>query len=126
MTEFLPANQPSLSTSEPRSIPQSIDTRISPTDPTAAPKPDSTIRNGHLNLDTFSPVNQNGSFAFDRVLRSGEVHKRTRKTKVSQRLLCRSQTFNSSAKSLAMEIILPRPPTKSPLSLQVSDRRAPP
>ena len=39
-------------------------------------------RTGHLNLDTFSPVNQNGSFEFDRVLRSGEVYKRTRKTKV--------------------------------------------
>ena len=40
------------------------------------------IRNGHLNLDTFSPVHQNGSFAFDRVLKSGFVQKRTRKTKV--------------------------------------------
>lgn len=39
-------------------------------------------RNGHLNLDTFSPVNQNGSFAFDKVLKSGEVFKRTRTTKV--------------------------------------------
>lgn len=38
---------------------------------------------GHLNLDTFlSPVNQNGSFEFDRVLKSGEVYKRTKKTKV--------------------------------------------
>ena len=42
----------------------------------------STIRNGHSNLDVFSPVNQNGSFEFDRVLKSGEVCKRTRKTKV--------------------------------------------
>ncbi|KAL9129944.1 MAG: hypothetical protein Q9217_001746 [Psora testacea] len=41
-----------------------------------------SLRSGHLNLDIFSPVNQNGSFAFDRVLKSGEVHKRTRKTKV--------------------------------------------
>jgi hypothetical protein len=32
-------------------------------------------------LDTFSPVNQNGSFEFDRVLKSGYVQKRTRKTK---------------------------------------------
>lgn len=40
-------------------------------------------RSGHLNLDTFlSPVNQNGSFEFDRVLKSGEVYKRTKKTKV--------------------------------------------
>lgn len=40
-------------------------------------------RNSHLNLDTFSPVNQNGSFEFDRVLKSGYVEKRTRRTKVS-------------------------------------------
>ncbi|KAI4101607.1 MAG: hypothetical protein LQ339_004996 [Xanthoria mediterranea] len=43
-------------------------------------------RSGHLNLDTFSPVNQNGSFEFDRVLKSGEVHKRTRKTKQWKKL----------------------------------------
>ncbi|KAK7530669.1 uncharacterized protein J3D65DRAFT_132210 [Phyllosticta citribraziliensis] len=35
----------------------------------------------HLGLGMFSPVNQNGSFEFDRVLKSGEVMKRTRKTK---------------------------------------------
>lgn len=45
-------------------------------------KPVNEPRSGHLNLDTFSPVNQNGSFEFDRVLKSGEVYKRTRKTKV--------------------------------------------
>lgn len=42
----------------------------------------SKFRNPHLNPDTFSPVNQNGSFEFDRVLRSGYVEKRTRRTKV--------------------------------------------
>lgn len=36
-----------------------------------------------MNLDTFSPVNQNGSFEFDRVLKCGYVEKRTRKTKVT-------------------------------------------
>lgn len=46
-------------------------------------RPVNEARSGHLNLDTFSPVNQNGSFEFDRVLRSGEVYKRTRKTKVN-------------------------------------------
>ena len=46
------------------------------------PAPDNT-QNGHLNLNTFSPVNQNGSFEFDRVLKSGEVHIRSRKTRVS-------------------------------------------
>lgn len=33
--------------------------------------------------DVYTPVNQNGSFEFDRVLKSGYVHKRTQKTKVS-------------------------------------------
>ncbi|KAL8770890.1 MAG: hypothetical protein Q9209_003541 [Squamulea sp. 1 TL-2023] len=46
-------------------------------------RPVNEARSGHLNLDTFSPVNQNGSFEFDRVLKSGEVYKRTRKTKVT-------------------------------------------
>lgn len=32
--------------------------------------------------DTYSPVNQNGSFEFDRVIKSGYVQKRARKTKV--------------------------------------------
>lgn len=35
-------------------------------------------RSGHLNLDTFSPVNQNGSFEFDKVLKTGKVHRRVR------------------------------------------------
>lgn len=32
----------------------------------------------------MSPVNQNGCFEFDRILKAGTVVKRTRKTKVSQ------------------------------------------
>ncbi|KAL2181987.1 uncharacterized protein P884DRAFT_189742 [Thermothelomyces heterothallicus CBS 202.75] len=36
---------------------------------------------GRLAVDTYSPVNQNGSFEFDRVLKSGYVQKRTQKTK---------------------------------------------
>ena len=55
---------------------------VSPT--TLPPQTQSTaskIRSGHLNLDTFSPVNQNGSFEFDKVLKSGFIQKRTRKTK---------------------------------------------
>lgn len=42
-----------------------------------------SFRNQQLTpLDTFSPVNQNGSFDFDRIIKQGQVHKRTRKTKV--------------------------------------------
>ncbi|GAM34370.1 PH domain protein [Talaromyces pinophilus] len=32
-----------------------------------------SFRTGHLNLDTFSPVNEYGSFEFDRVLKRGKV-----------------------------------------------------
>lgn len=55
-------------------------------------------RSGHLNLDTFSPVNQNGSFEFDRVLKSGYVHKRTRKTKVT---LCLRQILEGRSDNKA-------------------------
>jgi hypothetical protein len=41
------------------------------------------IRKAHLTLDTFSPVNQNGSFEFDRVIKSGEVLKRNKRTNVN-------------------------------------------
>lgn len=42
-----------------------------------------TSRLQKLSLDTFSPspMTQNGSYTFDRILKSGFVHKRTRKTK---------------------------------------------
>lgn len=42
-----------------------------------------SFRNQQLTpLDTLSPVTQYGSFEFDRIIKQGEVHKRTRKTKV--------------------------------------------
>ena len=37
-----------------------------------------SFKSGHLNLNTFSPVNQNGSFEFDRVLKSGRVNRRVK------------------------------------------------
>lgn len=40
----------------------------------------SRMRN-QLALDAYSPVNQNGSFEFDRVIKSGYLQKRTQKTK---------------------------------------------
>lgn len=40
-------------------------------------------RSGHLNLDTFSPVNENGSFEFDRVLKTGKVYRRVKNKHVS-------------------------------------------
>lgn len=73
---------------KPRPIPERSALQIPPPSSVTLPPHTSAsrIRNSHLNLDTFSPVNQNGSFEFDRVLKSGYVQKRTRKTKVdSQR-----------------------------------------
>ncbi|KAI9649342.1 hypothetical protein NHQ30_001914 [Ciborinia camelliae] len=81
MTEV---QQPSIPQSQPQAIPGQ-DTVLQVSPPATVTLPPSTsanrIRNSHLALDTFSPVNQNGSFEFDRVLKSGYVQKRTRKTK---------------------------------------------
>ena len=38
-----------------------------------------SYKSGHLTLDTFSPVNKDGSFEFDRVIKSGKVHRRIKK-----------------------------------------------
>jgi hypothetical protein len=72
----------------PLQIPQrTAALQIPPPSAVTLPPPSSAsrIRTSHLALDTFSPVNQNGSFEFDRVLKSGYVQKRTRKTKVGPR-----------------------------------------
>ena len=54
-----------------------------PPGPTLAiPKSVQSLRPSNtLSLDTSSPVTQNGSYEFDRIIKSGEVLKRTRKTK---------------------------------------------
>lgn len=41
-----------------------------------------TLQANMASLAVGSPVNQNGSYEFDRVLKAGPVLKRTRKTKV--------------------------------------------
>lgn len=67
--------------SQPQPIPGAL--QIPPaTAPLAIPSPPNRQRGPYLSLDVLSPVNQNGSFEFDRVLKSGFVQKRTRKTKV--------------------------------------------
>ena len=59
------------------------ETRLPPPTQTLSISEQASVpRHRHLNPDAFSPVNQNGHFEFDRVLKSGVVHKRTRKTKV--------------------------------------------
>jgi len=44
-----------------------------------------SVRTGHLNLDTFSPVNEHGSFEFDRVLKRGKVFGKIKSRHVSFR-----------------------------------------
>ncbi|CAN8097286.1 unnamed protein product [Discula destructiva] len=46
-----------------------------------APNVASRFKN-QQSLDSYSPVNQNGSFEFDRVIKSGYLQKRTQKTKI--------------------------------------------
>ena len=69
---------------DPKQIPKSRDFRP-PSSSLSIPRSINGRRNGNLKLDTFSPVHQDGSFEFDRVLKCGEVYKRTRKTKVRNR-----------------------------------------
>lgn len=54
--------------------------------PLAVSVPAGKARNSVLSPDVFSSsvVTENGSYEFDRVLKSGYVRKRTRKTKVSE------------------------------------------
>ncbi|CAD0114051.1 unnamed protein product [Aureobasidium uvarum] len=66
--------------------PRPIDTQsnkinITPPNPQSLPSSVQNLRGGQLTLDTFSPVNQNGSFEFDRIIKAGQVSKRTRKIK---------------------------------------------
>lgn len=67
---------------QPRPIPGS-NALQPPATNLAIPKSVQSLRpNYGLSVDTSSPVTQNGSYEFDRIIKSGEVLKRTRKTKV--------------------------------------------
>lgn len=46
-------------------------------------QPATPLRNGHIHLGTCSPVNENGSFVFDQVLKSGKVNRRLKHKHVS-------------------------------------------
>ena len=37
-----------------------------------------SYKSGYRAIDVFSPVDQNGSFCFDRVIKSGKVHRRVK------------------------------------------------
>lgn len=51
--------------------------------PTPLPQTGLGARNGHISLSTFAPINDAGSFEFDRVLKAGAVLKRNKRTEVS-------------------------------------------
>lgn len=71
-------------TSAPRNIPGAGLTLVPP----VSPLPPGSNRSGRSQFDgPLSPVAQNGSFEFDRIIKEGEVSKRTRKTKVSLSVL---------------------------------------
>jgi hypothetical protein len=93
--------------SQPRQIPpRSPALHIPPPSTVALPtlSSSSRIRNSHLALDSFSPVNQNGSFEFDRVLKSGFVQKRTRKTKVRYNIRTSSRRMLIQCLELEVDI----------------------
>lgn len=54
---------------------------IPPASISLPPQSATTRLKNQLPVDTYSPVNQNGSFEFDRVIKSGHLQKRTQKTK---------------------------------------------
>ncbi|KAI4869423.1 PH domain-containing protein [Hypoxylon rubiginosum] len=70
---------------------------IHPSSPIAIPTNSAINRlRNHFTVPMSSPVNQNGSFEFDRVLKSGYVQKRTQKTKAwkSVYLVLRPSAFS--------------------------------
>ena len=81
MAEVLPSNAHSASAPPPVPNPERTKPDLPAVTIPSAPAA-GQLRSGHLNLDVFSPVNQNGSFEFDRVLKHGDVQIRSRKTKV--------------------------------------------
>lgn len=91
--------------SQPQRIPSSaipIATPCNIDPPSHAPIPSQarSFRNQQLTpLDTLSPVTQYGSFEFDRIIKQGEVHKRTRKTKVGYRPINLGRDTCACAKS---------------------------
>ena len=71
-----------------KSVDTRLNTNIAPTS-IALPTDNAAVRlRSQIALETFSPVNQNGSFEFDRVIKSGYVQKRTQKTKVRDAHMC--------------------------------------
>lgn len=68
--------------SQPRQIPNGSRQATSPPNSVMIPKPIQSLKDTRLSL---SPVTQGGSYEFDRIIKAGEVFKRTRKTKVGKK-----------------------------------------
>jgi hypothetical protein len=113
-------NAPVAGASNPRNIPERPSNRQTPPVSSlsvASEPPKNRLRKGQITLDTFSPVNQNGSFEFDRVLKSGYVQKRTRKTKVG--LYCDAVFQEAQLRDyVGVEAHLSCPPPKPSLDIQ--------
>ncbi|ODM18000.1 hypothetical protein SI65_06788 [Aspergillus cristatus] len=69
MDRPLVTSVPALSEGHPKNAKSSNDTKLQPLHPS------SPLRNGEIGFGTISPI-ENGSFAFDRVLKTGKVHRR--------------------------------------------------
>lgn len=69
MDRPLVTSVPALSEGHPGNAKPSNDTKLQPLHPY------SPLRNGEIGFGTVSPI-ENGSFAFDRVLKTGKVHHR--------------------------------------------------
>lgn len=105
---------PALSEGHPGNAKPSNDTKLQPLHPA------SPLRNGEIGFGTISPI-ENGSFAFDRVIKTGKVHRRIKHKRVSfYSILHMVSSIITSWIGIQsyMEIRTPCPSTKSPLSLQ--------
>lgn len=74
------ARPPPLATSQRTE--RSANITIPPTSISLPPHNPALRFKNHVSIDSYSPVNQNGSFEFDRVIKSGYLQKRTTKTKI--------------------------------------------
>lgn len=125
MAEVISPPSQTIIMSQPRQIPQPAALPPSSSAPSLPLSATSGLRSGHLNLDIFSPVNQNGSFEFDRVLKSGEVLKRTRKTKVHLRSSnWPVERLTACTALAAMEEVPPGPAAEPSVHVQERVRRA--
>lgn len=73
-----PSPKPASTPSKPLNI-RSAGMRL---DTPAAPRFHGHVKAASTSVGLMSPVNQNGCFEFDRIIKAGTVVKRTRKTKV--------------------------------------------